>query len=230
MCKISIIDGFDVQSEQQRHDAAVGRRWIIVRCAKRQSNGTALRGAALLGGGNTVVCGDHAGVINGWRADAVKVAHLADRAHWLTAIMATTCSSEQPQVPQCCCCCCNRSRKASRDAAGWREAAREAAEYRAKVYALVLYKIRHSRLVLASPATTDPQFISRSWIHRRINERNIQFTRWSKHKANLEHTSCTCILITIFDINIFDTTGDQMIVFNFHRTHCLLLHYLGKQN
>ena len=37
-------------------------------------------------------------------------------------------------------------------------------------------------------------------------------------------------ILRIFNTNIFDTTGDQMTVFNFHRTHCLFLHYLGKQN
>ena len=34
----------------------------------------------------------------------------------------------------------------------------------------------------------------------------------------------------IFDSNISNTTGNQMTCLIFHRTYCLFLHYLGKQN
>jgi len=38
-------------------------------------------------------------------------------------------------------------------------------------------------------------------------------------------------ILIIFDNNFLGTTGDQVTVRPiFHRTHCLFLHYLGKQN
>jgi len=37
-------------------------------------------------------------------------------------------------------------------------------------------------------------------------------------------------ILIIFDTNISDTTGDQIALQFFYRTHCLFLHYLGKQN
>jgi len=37
-------------------------------------------------------------------------------------------------------------------------------------------------------------------------------------------------ILIIFDTNISDTTGDQKTCPIFHHTHCLFLHYLGKQN
>jgi len=39
-----------------------------------------------------------------------------------------------------------------------------------------------------------------------------------------------CQILINFDTNISDTTGDKNDCLIFHCTHCLLLHYLGKQN
>jgi len=37
------------------------------------------------------------------------------------------------------------------------------------------------------------------------------FTRWSEHEANLEHTSCTCILNT-FDSHMFPRVNGVLVI------------------